>query len=1024
MTARPSERRAASGGVPRQGRHAHRGPAIQRRSAARPACARARDGRGAPPRRAGFRSSSSRTSRASRAATSSCGSSSGSRTHLAARWSSRLGVRLGGFYACPHLPDGRQRVRHRAATAASPRRASLLRAAARAGRRPGSIVVRRRHVDGRRSPGARRDAGPCSSGRRHRTATAPARPATRPRGPRPRAAARGDPRRRRREGPGGAASRVTAAPHDEHPQRDPRAGFRGRRVLVVGEAILDSYLEGEAERLSREAPVPIVELLRRARTSPAARPTRRSTSRRSGAEVRLRVGRRRRRRGRPPAPQPARRRGGRIAGSSSLDGRDDAGEAARVGRRPDARAVRRGVHRRRSTGDAEDRLSRRSRPASAMPTPSSCPTTGTASSRPRCRRSLAELQRRRPRILVADARDLRRYRQLGVTAVKPNYAEACRLLGEPRAAAARVPGPAQIGSAGGAAAGADRRADLRRDARLGRRARLRARRPAVPHVRAAQSPTRAPPAPGTRTSPCSRSRSPQARPRPSPPSSRRPRHRSSSQRDGTVDLHARRTSPRRSRWRPASASTLTVPRSTTRLAAHRRPGRRIVFTNGCFDILHRGHVTYLARAKALGDVLVVGVNDDESVRAPQGPPPPDQRASTTACAVLEALSWSTTSCRSTTTRPRPRAPACGPTCSSKGGDYTRDSLPEAALVERLGGSVQILPLTEDRSTSGVIERVREPRPCGRRRPMTDAGRAAGGGWSRARRVLAIRLDAMGDVLMTTPALRAIHDSLPGVRVTLLTSSAGAAVARHIPEVDETIVYDPPWMKATPRAAGPGAGPRDARAPAGRGVRRRRRVHRPHARARSRRRSSRSWPASRAGSPTAARTRTSCSPTGSPSPSPTSRSGTRSGGSSTSSRRWAAGRRTSTSRSGSRRGRCAGCATSCCRPPGWAMAGPGSWSIPAPPRPPVATGRRGSRRRPGAWPARMAGASCSRAAPQRDHSSTGSATRWARRPQASPVGCRSTSSRRCSRSRRSSSPTTPAPSTSPPRSGRRSSTCTP
>jgi lipopolysaccharide heptosyltransferase II len=73
----------------------------------------------------------------------------------------------------------------------------------------------------------------------------------------------------------------------------------------------------------------------------------------------------------------------------------------------------------------------------------------------------------------------------------------------------------------------------------------------------------------------------------------------------------------------------------------------------------------------------------------------------------------------------------------------------------------------------------------------DRGRA----WSRARRILAIRLDAVGDVLMTGPALRALRNS-GGRRLTLLTSSAGATVARLLPDVDDVIVYDPPWMKAT------------------------------------------------------------------------------------------------------------------------------------------------------------------------------------------------------------------------------------
>ena len=75
-------------------------------------------------------------------------------------------------------------------------------------------------------------------------------------------------------------------------------------------------------------------------------------------------------------------------------------------------------------------------------------------------------------------------------------------------------------------------------------------------------------------------------------------------------------------------------------------------------------------------------------------------------------------------------------------------------------------------------------------------------WRGARNVLAIRLDAVGDVLMTTPAIRAMKEGAPGRRVTLLTSSAGAAVAPLIPEVDDVLVYDAPWMKATPPRSAP------------------------------------------------------------------------------------------------------------------------------------------------------------------------------------------------------------------------------
>src|SRR2546423_10770576 len=73
-------------------------------------------------------------------------------------------------------------------------------------------------------------------------------------------------------------------------------------------------------------------------------------------------------------------------------------------------------------------------------------------------------------------------------------------------------------------------------------------------------------------------------------------------------------------------------------------------------------------------------------------------------------------------------------------------------------------------------------------------------WARARNLLCVRLDSLGDVLMTTPALRALKESLPERRIALLTSSAGAEAGALAPDVDQVIVYDAPWMKATaPRA---------------------------------------------------------------------------------------------------------------------------------------------------------------------------------------------------------------------------------
>jgi D-beta-D-heptose 7-phosphate kinase/D-beta-D-heptose 1-phosphate adenosyltransferase len=144
---------------------------------------------------------------------------------------------------------------------------------------------------------------------------------------------------------------------------------------------------------------------------------------------------------------------------------------------------------------------------------------------------------------------------------------------------------------------------------------------------------------------------------------------------------------------------------------HREHGRRIVFTNGCFDILHRGHVAYLNRAKSLGDVLVVGVNSDESVRRLKGPDRPlntlDDRME-----VLGALSSIDHLIAFREETPAELIRAVRPDVFVKGGDYRPDTLPEAPLVRQLGGEVVLLPYLEDHSTTGVIERIRERERAG------------------------------------------------------------------------------------------------------------------------------------------------------------------------------------------------------------------------------------------------------------------------------------------------------------------------
>jgi D-beta-D-heptose 7-phosphate kinase/D-beta-D-heptose 1-phosphate adenosyltransferase len=163
------------------------------------------------------------------------------------------------------------------------------------------------------------------------------------------------------------------------------------------------------------------------------------------------------------------------------------------------------------------------------------------------------------------------------------------------------------------------------------------------------------------------------------------------------------------------SSASKVEDDLDRLAAlverRRSRGDRIVFTNGCFDILHRGHITYLNQAKALGEFLVVGVNVDDGVRRLKGPGRPINRLEDRV-EVLAALSGVDLIVPFADDTPVRVIEAVRPDVFVKGGDYRRDMLPEAEVVERLGGVVRILPYLEDRSTTGIIEAIRQSEPAG------------------------------------------------------------------------------------------------------------------------------------------------------------------------------------------------------------------------------------------------------------------------------------------------------------------------
>jgi D-beta-D-heptose 7-phosphate kinase / D-beta-D-heptose 1-phosphate adenosyltransferase len=138
---------------------------------------------------------------------------------------------------------------------------------------------------------------------------------------------------------------------------------------------------------------------------------------------------------------------------------------------------------------------------------------------------------------------------------------------------------------------------------------------------------------------------------------------------------------------------------------YRRAGRRIVFTNGCFDVLHRGHVQYLEQAKRLGDVLVVALNSDASVARLKGPGRPVNGETDRAC-LLAALTSVDHVVLFDEDSPRQLLELVRPDLYVKGGDYLPEMLPEAALVRELGGEIRILDYVRDRSTSEIIQRIR------------------------------------------------------------------------------------------------------------------------------------------------------------------------------------------------------------------------------------------------------------------------------------------------------------------------------
>ncbi len=142
-------------------------------------------------------------------------------------------------------------------------------------------------------------------------------------------------------------------------------------------------------------------------------------------------------------------------------------------------------------------------------------------------------------------------------------------------------------------------------------------------------------------------------------------------------------------------------------ALNLREGKRLVFTNGVFDILHAGHVRYLEQASKLGDLLIVGINSDFSARRLGKGPNRPVNTQDDRIAVIEALRAVSGAIPFDEDTPEKLIEILKPEIHVKGGDYRVEDLPETKIVHGYGGEVVILPFLTGRSTTGILQRLGE-----------------------------------------------------------------------------------------------------------------------------------------------------------------------------------------------------------------------------------------------------------------------------------------------------------------------------
>ncbi len=471
--------------------------------------------------------------------------------------------------------------------------------------------------------------------------------------------------------------------------------FRELKVLIIGEAMLDVYLNGSVQRICREAPAPIVDIDGQQNAAGGAANTAVNIRSLGGRTTFLSVV------GDDPAGLLLRRIlladgvpvddllidpgrstlvKNRITAGSQILLRFDQGTTARVDDDTETELI--------------DRISRIFPSSDAVVISDY----GYGIVTPKALERVRELQASAPKVLVVDSKHLADFRSLHATSVKPNYEETLSLLGLEGSVT-----PEEITSYGEqileltgsriAAVTLDSKGALffergcppyRTYARPAHRARGTGAGDTFVSALALCLAAGAPTAVAAEMASASAA--------------------VVVGKDGTTPCSAQEL---REYFQFGGKWVSGVDRLAERIELYRKQGQSIVFTNGCFDILHSGHVNCLHAAKAMGDVLIVGINSDGSVRRLKGGERPVNRLEDR-IRLLAALGCVDHVVAFEEDTPVEIIRAVRPDVFVKGGDYTVQTLPEAPLVHELGGRVVILPYTKNLSTSGIIDRIRRP----------------------------------------------------------------------------------------------------------------------------------------------------------------------------------------------------------------------------------------------------------------------------------------------------------------------------